>query len=272
MQVQRHELVYMNWFKRQRVRYILRRHPIDFELWEKVLQENAVFKGLSSVDKAHLRELTTLLLHHKKFTGVQGLVLTVEMAVSVAALACLPILKLGLVYYDGWTEIIIYPGIFRVKREQINSDGLIVQQERMLSGEAWLRGPVILAWEEIKADLLNPQAGHSVVIHELSHKLDMLNGSANGMPPLHMNMERQDWTRALSHAFESLTRDLSHHRRSHINAYASTSPAEFFAVVSEYFFIAPDKLQHHYPTVYEQLALFYHQNPAKRFAEMLANE
>ena len=257
----------MNWFKRQGVRYILRHHPIDFELWEKALQENAVFQGLSSVDKAHLRELTTLFLYHKTLTAVQGFKLTADMAVSLAALACLPILKLGLAYYDGWTEIIIYPGIFRVKREQINSEGLIVQEERALSGEAWLRGPVILAWEEIKTDLLNPKVGHSVVIHELAHKIDMLNGSANGMPPLHMNMERQDWTRVLSHAFENLTRDLSHHHRPHINAYASTSPAEFFAVVSEYFFILPGKLQHHYPAVYEQLVLFYRQNSVERHAE-----
>lgn len=257
----------MHWLKRQRVRYTLRHHPIDFEIWESVLVANPIFEGLSSVEKAHLRELATLFLHRKKLIGVQGLTLNVEMAACIAAQACLPILKLGLDFYDGWIEVLIYPGLFRVKREKMNAAGLVEQEDQVLSGEAWSRGPVIIAWEEVSAELASSAKGHSVVIHELAHKLDMLNGAANGMPPLHCDMERARWTSALSDAFDSLSRGLSRHHKTHINAYAATSPAEFFAVVSEYFFVAPATLQTHYPEVYEQLVLFYRQDPAQRRVE-----
>lgn len=254
----------MHWLKRQRVRYTLHHHPIDFEIWEHALSENAIFGGLSSVEKAHLRELTTLFLQQKKLIGVQGLALNTNMAVCIAAQACLPILKLGLDFYDGWIEVLIYPGLFRVKREATNAVGLVEQEEHVLSGEAWSKGPVIIAWEEVCAELATSAKGHSVVIHELAHKLDMLNGAANGMPPLHRDMARARWTSALSDAFDSLSHDLAHHHKTHINAYASTSPAEFFAVVSEYFFVAPAVLQTYYPEVYEQMSLFYRQDPAQR--------
>jgi len=254
----------MHWLKRQRVRYTLHHHSINFEIWEKTLLENIIFEGLTSVEKAHLRELATLFLQRKKLIGVQGLVLNTDMAVCIAAQACLPILKLGLHFYDGWIEVLIYPGLFRVKREKTNAAGLVEQEEQVLSGEAWSKGPVIIAWEEVSAELANASKGHSVVIHELAHKLDMLNGTANGMPPLHRDMERARWTSALSNAYNSLSRDLSRHHKTHINVYAATSPAEFFAVVSEYFFVAPITLQTHYPEVYKQLALFYRQDPVRR--------
>ncbi len=257
----------MKWFEHQRIRYTLSHHPIPFKIWEALLHKSEIFQGLSAVERAHLRELATLFLQRKSLNGVQGLMLTTEMAVAIAAQACLPILKLGLGYFDGWVEVVIYPAAFRVRRKQIDSSGVVSQEEQALSGEAWLQGGVILAWEEIATDLAQVRSGRNVVIHELAHKLDMLNGSANGMPPLHPNMKRPHWTDAFSQAFNSLSHKLAHHHHPTINPYAATAPAEFFAVVSEYFFTAPHTLRHHYPAVYDQLVLFYRQDPASRWAD-----
>ena len=102
------------------------------------------------------------------------------------------------------------------------------------------------------------------MVHEFAHKLDMLNGAANGMPPLHSDMVWQQWVEAFSNAFDRLQQQLAHHHRSGINAYAATSPTEFFAVASEYFFTDPQTLRHQSPAVYDQLVLFYCQDPAKR--------
>ncbi|VAW89471.1 Inner membrane protein [hydrothermal vent metagenome] len=251
----------MTWLEQQRIRYTLRHHPISFEAWEALMHEAELFSGLSAVQKAHLRELTTLFLHRKTFSGVQGQAVSMEMAMSVAAQASLLILSLGLDYYDGWIEIVIYPGSFRVVRESTDEIGLVSQQDQLLSGESWSQGPVILSWDDVVAS----HPGHNVVLHEFAHKLDMLNGRANGMPPLHADMVRQRWTAAFSAAFEHLQRQLEHHQHPGINAYAATSPAEFFAVASEGFFTNPQVLQHQYPDVYEQLVLFYRQNPMKRW-------
>lgn len=230
------------------------------------MHEADIFRGLSAVEQAHLRELTTLFIHRKYFSGVQGMVVSTDIALAVAAQACLLILKLGLDYYNGWVEIVVYPGAFRVARDSTDEAGLTSHQEHALSGESWSRGPVILSWEDIAADLIASLPGHNVVIHEFAHKLDMLNGRANGLPPMHPDMNRKAWTDVFSDAFDHLQQQLAHHQRPSINAYGATTPAEFFAVVSEYFFTAPQTLQHLSPAVYDQLELFYRQAPAKRQA------
>ncbi len=227
------------------------------------MREADIFSGLSSVERAHLRELTTLFLQRKSLVGSQGLEVTTAMAVAVAAQACLLILKLGLDYYDGWVEVVIYPGAFQVTRDSPDATGLVSHQEQALSGESWLRGPVILSWDDFAASLAAPSSGHNVVVHEFAHKLDMLNGSANGMPPLHTEMLRQQWTEAFSDAFDHLQHQLLHHRPG-LNSYGATAPAEFFAVVSECFFSNPQLLCQQAPAVYEQLVLFYRQNPQSR--------
>ncbi len=254
----------MKWLDRLRIRHTLRHHPIPHDVWEALMHEAGIFRGLSAVERAHLRELTTLFLHRKTFSGVQGLTVSTKMAVAVAAQACLLILKLGLDFYDGWIEVVLYPAAFRVERERIDNAGLVSHEALALSGESWSHGAVILSWNDVVSDLNDPRAGHNVVLHEFAHKLDMLNGSANGMPSLHANMVLQQWTEAFSHAFNHIQLQLLHHRHSDIDAYAATSPAEFFAVASEYFFTDSLRLLHHYPEVYAQLVLFYRQDTVRR--------
>ena len=262
-----HHTATMKWFEHQRIRYTLSHHPVSHRAWEKLMRGAVVFHGLSAVERAHLRELTTLFLRRKALSGALGLEVTEEMALAVAAQACLPVLELGLDYYDGWVEVVVYPGAFRVEREVVDEAGVVSRLEQSLSGESWLQGPVILSWDDVASDLAQPHPGRNVVIHEFAHKLDMLNGEANGMPPLHSDMVRRRWTEAFSRAYEHLQQRLEHHHHPHIDPYAATSPAEFFAVVSEYFFADPRRLKQHLPAVYEQLALFYRQDPVRRFGD-----
>ena len=228
------------------------------------MREADIFKGLSAVQRARLRELTTLFLHRKAINGVQGLALTTEMAVTVAAQACLLILNLGFDSYDGWVEVVIYPGAFRVERDSTDSMGLVTRQNHVLSGESWRRGPVILSWDDVASGLMAFHPGQNVVVHEFAHKLDMLDGSANGIPPLHSGMVRQQWATVFSEAFARLQQQANYDYQLDFNAYGATSPAEFFAVTSEYFFTDPHTLRNLFPAVYDQLELFYGQKPEAR--------
>ena len=241
--------------------YILKKHKIPEKLWRNTIRQLPVLAHLDSEELNHLKIVSTLFLQAKAFTAVQGFKLNDEKRLIIAAQACLPILNLDLDYYDGWVEIVIYPEAFVVNRDITNEAGLISNETRALSGEAWSRGPVILSWADIEKDSFTLRPGHNVIIHEFSHKLDMLNGRANGMPPLHPNMHRQEWTDSLSQAYALLVKNLEYNHHHYINEYAATNPAEFFAVVSEYFFTAPEVLKEHRPAVYEQLVLFYKQNP-----------
>ena len=257
-------LTAMNIFKRARISYILRRHAIGHSLWESVIKKLPLLQGMDAVEKVRLRELSTLFLHEKNLYGVKELQLTKEMRVIIAAQACLPILGLGIALLSGWSDVIVYPDVFRVNRDEMDEFGIVHHGERILSGESWSRGPVIVSWQEIERDRQRWKQGHNVIVHEIAHKLDMLNGRANGMPPLHSTMQTEQWTIAFSKAYQQLNLEVQHHLPSCMNPYAAISPAEFFAVFSEYFFCAPQVLKAHFAEVYRQLSLYYRQDPWDR--------
>ncbi len=201
----------MNWLKRLSTYRILKKHGLPDSEWLQVTQKLPLLEGLSTSDRAKLRILSTLLIYHKTFTAVQGLELTVTMKITIAAQACLEVLELGFDSFNGWHEIVIYPGAFKVERQAVDEIGLVHSSNNALSGEAWMKGPVILSWEDIERDSYHLRAGHNVIIHEFAHKLDMLNGRANGMPPLHPDMPITQWTDSLSKAYKHLTKRLDHY-------------------------------------------------------------
>ena len=245
--------------ERWHMRRVLKRRPIPHHIWQSITRRVLVLKGLDAVQMAHLRELTTWFLDRKDITGAQGVEVTQSMRVAVAAQACLLILNLGVEYFDGWVEVIIYPGAFRVNHAQVDAIGLVHDEANVLSGESWLRGPVILSWDEVERDTYHLHPGHNVVLHEFAHKLDGLNGVTNGMPPLRSGMSRKRWSEVFGAAYDDLCLKTASGKSALINPYAATNPAEFFAVLSEYFFTAPDILKSHYPSVHKQLTLFYQQ-------------
>lgn len=248
-----------NKLKNWRIRRIVARRPIAEACWQQALERCAPARRLGASDQASLRVLATLFLDRKSLEPVQGLQLSDADRVLLATHACVPILKLGLDWYDGWHSVIVYPDAFIPRRERIDAAGVVHQTNTPLAGEAWGRGPVILSW----ANVLNSgqKPGHNVVIHEMAHKLDMLNGDANGFPPLHRRMDRREWWRVFSSQWDRLVDDRRNGIELPIDPYALENPAEFFAVVSEHFFEAPASLREHLPEVHRQLTQFYRQHP-----------
>lgn len=248
--------------QRWRMSRMLRHHPIPHNIWQSVSKRLPVLGGLDAVQMAHLRELTTWFLHNKVINGVQGLEMTPSMRVVVAAQACLLILNLSVDCFDSWVEVIVYPGAFRVQHAQVDEMGLMHEGPSDISGEAWLRGPVILSWDDVEVDSYQTHAGHNIVLHEFAHKLDGLNGAANGMPPLRRGMSQARWGADFNKAYDALCQQVSTGKEPFINPYAATSPAEFFAVATEYFFTAPEVLKECCPGVHKQLTMFYKQDSA----------
>ena len=247
-----------NWLDRR----ILERSTITSAQWSEVFASLPLLRGLSADEKHGLQKLAILFCHRKEFEGAHGLVVTLPMKLIIALQACLPVLKLGLHRYEGWVSVIVYPSGFAPKRVIRDEYGVEHHVHSNLAGEAWHRGPVILAWDE--AEHGGIVDGHNLVIHEFAHKLDMQNGEANGFPPLHTGMDSSAWTEAFSTGFEDLQRKCSAGQDNGIDCYAASSPAEYFAVSSEVFFERPDVLQRHYAAVYEQLRQYYRQDPLTR--------
>ncbi|TFH44556.1 MAG: zinc-dependent peptidase [Lysobacterales bacterium] len=249
-------------YKAWRRRRILKRMRIPEHIWSESFARLPVLHNLSDDEFVRLRDLATLFLHDKVFEGADSLILTDAMRVTVALQACLPILNLGLDWYDGWVSVILYPAGFIPSREYTDETGVVHRARHALSGESWLRGPVILSWPDVLP--ADTSSGHNVVIHEFAHKLDMLDGAANGVPPLHPGMSVDRWAEVFSKAYADFQDRIERSEETAIDPYGAEEPEEFFAVLSEIFFEQPLLVEQTYPAVYRQLAGFYRQDTAAR--------
>jgi len=242
----------MGWLTNWRRGRVLRKHRIDDALWQ---QATSRLRFIPQTSK--MRELSLLFLAEKQFVGARELEVTDAMRLSIAAQACLPVLELGLDWYAGFTGIVVYPGDFRVRRSEIDEHGVVHEWDDELAGEAMPGGPVVLSWDAAAND---PQM--NVVIHEFAHKLDMLSGAADGVPPLHVGMSRAAWLKSFEDAYEGFCDAVERERETWLDPYAAEHPSEFFAVISEAFFKDPAETRRRYPAVFDQLRLFYRQDPS----------
>src|SRR5258706_6376110 len=174
----------LDWLKRKRDERTLEKRAIPDTLWELTLARFPFLAARSADDFAQLRELTTLFLARKEFAGVGGLVVDDAMAVAIAAQACLPILKLGLAWYDGFVGIVVHADVVVAQRSHVDDDGVVHEYEEELSGEAMQGRPVMLSRVEVDDAAQAAAVGYNVVIHEFTHVLDMRDGQADGWPPL----------------------------------------------------------------------------------------
>lgn len=260
------------------------RIAIPDELWIASLAALPFAGRLGGDERSRLRALAEKLLGDKEMTGAGGLELTAAMQVGIAVQACLPVLNLGLDWYRGWTSIIVYPSEFLVPREITDASGVVHEFAEPLAGEAWDGGPLILSWDDARRSD-NDSYAYSVVIHEFTHKIDLLDGAADGVPPfdrrLHPDLRPGRWRAVLVEAFERFNAELDlivselppsvdpdsdaadpWFAGLPLDPYAGQDEGEFFAVSSEAFFVAPVRLREAFPDWYAQLALFFRQDPA----------
>lgn len=257
---------------------------ISAESWRDALARHPFLRGLSPREDEALRQRTAWLLASKSFSGAHGFPITDEIMLSIAIQAALPILELDPVLYEGWNEIVVYPGGFLIPRSDVDESGVVHEYVQEASGEAWEGGPLILSWEDTQ-DVLSPRA--NVVIHEFAHKLDLYSSEADGMPSLHAHPELRParWRKVLHASFEHFNDALTAVEAAiprHVDPesdeaalwydalpldpYAATDEAEFFAVSSEAFFIEPKPLAAALPEWYELLRQYYRQDPLRRLS------
>ena len=237
-----------------------RHRPLDETLWQRVAGSLPFLQGLTAAETQRLKDYAALFLRKKEMHGARGFIVTDAVSLSIAVQACLPILNLGLEAYRGWVGIVIYPGEFKVRREEMDASGVVHEYDDALSGEAWPGGPVILSWQDVTLG----EAGYNVVIHEFAHKLHMSRGDMDDFPAPHADMQRERWLNAWDAAYDSFCDQVDRGIDTVIDPYASEQPAEFFAVLSEAFFTLPLAVRSAYPELYGQLALFYRQDTAAR--------
>lgn len=245
--------------------------PLPDELWQATRQSLPFLDRLDDDESARLRALAEQFLAQKEFTSAGGLELTDAMCVSIAVQGCLPILNLGLDCYRDWVGIIVYPDEFVIPRSVEDEFGVVHEYDDIASGEAWEGGPLLISWQDAQM----AGDGYNVVIHEFAHKLDMLTGTADGIPPLPRSISRAAWEETLFAAYDDFCAQVDaaevHWEQSGedlseslpFDPYAAEHPGEFFAVLSETFFEQPEVLRDVYPALYALFVRFYRQDPAR---------
>ncbi|WP_445425515.1 M90 family metallopeptidase [Alishewanella sp. HL-SH06] len=248
---------YYQLWQRQRIR--ARPFP---EPWRQILKKRLpYYRALPTDLQLQLKKHIQVFIAEKDFVGCAGLTVTDEMRVTIAAQACLLLLNRPNHYFPQLRSILIYPAAFIVANAQQDAAGLVSEQRRILSGESWQQGRVILSWQDTLAGAANPKDGHNVVIHEFAHQLDQEHGNAQGAPLLQRSRDYQQWSQVMQQAFDQLRWQLQQGQPVLIDPYAATNPAEFFAVLSEVFFEQAAELAQQHPALYQQLSYFYRLDP-----------
>ncbi len=232
------------------------------EEWMSIIQRNVTYYScLTPETRQKLQGLIQIFLAEKRFEGCGGLDITDEVRITIAAQACILLLGRETDIYPKLQSILVYPHAYIARMTQRHSDGIVMESLQVLIGETWSQGSLVLAWDDVKRSAGDVHDGHNVVFHEFAHQLDYESGAAEGAPRLPNRSSYIAWARVLGKEYQSLLDNLEHHRKTLLDSYAATNPAEFFAVVTEFFFEKPVQLKNRHPELYEQLRTFYQQDP-----------
>ncbi|CAD5370299.1 conserved hypothetical protein [Rubrivivax sp. A210] len=247
------------WRARRRAR--VQRQPFP-RAWRRILRRRMPAFALLPPDiQQRIKKIAQILIAEKPFIGCAGVRINDEMRVLVAAQAALLLLGGRGGYYRNLRQVLIYPGAFVVDRIGSDAAGLAQESRRVLAGESWQEGQVILSWDDVLAGAADPGDGRNVVIHEFAHQLDQDHGRANGAPWLGRHGDYGRWSAVLGHEYAQLQQRLARGEGGLIDPYAATDAAEFFAVVSELFFEQPAALAQAHPELHAELAAYYGVDP-----------
>ncbi len=247
------------WTERQR--RALRAQPFP-AAWREILKQHVPYVRRLPADlQLQLKQHIQVFLAEKTFIGCDGLQITDEIRVTVAAQACLLILNRPSGYYPNLRQILVYPGSFVVERDHTDGIGVAHRARQVLAGESWSEGQVILSWQDTLAGAAVVDDGQNVAIHEFAHQLDQETGHANGAPVLARRAQYRHWASVLGEEFGNLQARVTRGEPSLFSDYGATNPGEFFAVISEVFFEQAAAMAEAHPALYQELSQFYHLDP-----------
>ena len=246
---------------REKKRDQLRRLPFKKD-WRKIIQQRMpYFRQMPADLQLQLKQHIQIFIAEKTFVGCNGIKVTDEIKVTIAAQACLLLLNRKTDYYPKLKTILVYPSAFLKEQNQRNADGTQNTRKVALSGESWDFGKIVLSWQDSLHGAELPNDGSNVVIHEFAHQLDQENGKANGSPILGKGQSYQCWSEVFTQQFEVLRKQAAAGTPSIFDYYGATEPAEFFAVVSEVFFEKSKQFSIEHPALYRQLTTYYKVDP-----------
>jgi MtfA peptidase len=227
---------------------------IPQDLWQAVLERYSFIAAQPPAQLERLRELAADFLATKEFHGANGLVITDTVALAIAAQAVLPVLNLGLGWYDDFVGIVVHPDEVLARRTVTDESGIVHQYDEVLTGEAMEGGPVMLSWHDVDSAGATADDGYNVVIHEFIHKIDMRDGAPDGCPPLRSREARRAWLAVMQAEYDAFREKVIIAERfggepPWLDAYAAEGIDEFFAVACEGYFVSRARFEAGFPAL-----------------------
>lgn len=245
-------LIALRAWRQRAERRALLQAPLTDEQRVIVAQEVPISRGLPAALRRGYEGRINLFLDQVDFIGCDGLHVSEEMRLVIAAQACLVIAN-SVAWYRDLRTVLIYPGAFKSVEQW--HDGYVVREKEVVRlGESWSRGPVVLSWHHSKQGAADEQDGRNVVLHEFAHQLDDLSGQTNGVPLFRKGQSFAEWERVFLEAFARHEYMVGKGERPVLDPYGATNHQEFFAVAIEAFFEKPGRLKRDEPLVYFQLS------------------
>lgn len=213
------------------------------------------YQQLNAGDKRRFEHRITALLAHIRIEGIGTEVAPLD-RLLIASSAIIPVFGFEDWKYNNLSTVLLYPDTF-------NKDFQFEGGERRIMGmvgEGYMNGQMILSRAALLQGFSNAADKENTAIHEFVHLLDKSDGATDGVPEYLMKHEYTiPWLKMIHQETQNIERG-----KSDINPYAITNEAEFFAVVSEYFFEKPTQLKAKHPQLYKILSETFLQDPASK--------
>lgn len=174
--------------------------------------------------------------------------------VLVASSAVIPMFAFDDWQYPNLTTVVLYEKTFNEAYQTTGEDRRLMGQ--VGTGGA-LQSTMALSKTALRDGFWNKTGKGNVGIHEFVHLLDKVDGDIDGAPEMLIPKEYlQPWLRLIHQTMQDMQG-----KKTDINPYGLTNEAEFFAVVSEYFFSRPDLLKTKHPELFTMMEQIFRQNP-----------
>jgi Mlc titration factor MtfA (ptsG expression regulator) len=235
---------------------------IPGDLWQSTLALYPFLSRRSAAEQAQLRALAAEFLATKEFHGAGGLAITDRIALAIAAQAVLPVLHLGLSWYDDFVGIVVHPDEVLARRTHTDEAGVVHGWNEVLAGETMEGGPVMVNWHDVAHAGASADAGFNVVIHEFVHKIDLRDGAADGCPPLPSRQARRHWAGLMEREYQRFREQVIVAERfggtePWLDPYGATAVDEFFAVACEAYFVNRERFEREFAELTELFDGFY---------------
>jgi Mlc titration factor MtfA (ptsG expression regulator) len=206
------------------------------------------YNRLDEQEKIKFEEKFKKFLSAVKISGANAEVEDLDQ-VLIGAAAVIPTYNIPDWEYINLREVLLYPGNFNMDFEQHGNERLISG----MVGTGSLENVLIISKWELRQGFINNKNNRNTAIHEFVHLIDKMDGTLDGVPELLLQRKSvAQWQQLMQLTMEQIRRG-----ESDIDFYGATSPVEFFAVISEYFFEQPELFSSKHPQLNKMLQQIY---------------